>query len=166
MNLISIIIYYLLAFIALVVTPFAIPGTYVILGATLVFSFIYGFDPFPWYILVIFVVLTALGELIEFVLGIYTVKRYGGSKWGMIGAFIGGIVGAMAGSAIVPLLGTAIGMFVGAFVLAIIGEYLYTKKQYQSFKAGWGAFVGRVAGLSFKYACIFAMITISVFYVR
>ena len=69
MHVISIVIYYLFALVALIVTPLLVPGTYVILGATLLFSIIYGFDPFPWPVLLLFVVLTALGELVEFLDG-------------------------------------------------------------------------------------------------
>ncbi|MBN2543355.1 DUF456 domain-containing protein [bacterium] len=166
MHIISIVIYYFLAFVGLVLTPFAVPGTYVILGASIFFSIIYKFDPFPWYILLIFLVLTVAGEVVEFFLGVFTVKKYGGSKWGMIGTFVGGILGALIGSAILPVLGTAIGVFVGAIVLAIIAEYIYTQKEDVSMKAGWGAFVGRVGALTFKYMCISAMVIISVFYVR
>ena len=64
-------------------------------------------------------------------------KRYGGSRFGMIGATIGLVVGLFSP---VPF-GVIIGPFVGAF----IGEIINKSNRKSALKAAFGSFIGFLA---------------------
>ena len=78
--------------------------------------------------------------ILDYILPIYTSKKFGASKYGIIGASIGTITGLF-----IPPFGIIIGAIIGA----ISGELLLNKNFKKSFKAGIGVFLGLiVSGLS------------------
>ena len=78
--------------------------------------------------------------ILDYILPIYTSKKFGASKYGIIGASIGTIIGLF-----IPPFGIIIGAIIGA----ISGELLLNKNFKKSFKAGIGVFLGLiVSGLS------------------
>jgi uncharacterized protein YqgC (DUF456 family) len=140
------IIFWLFLLIGVAVIPFGIAGTFIIVADALVYGLITGFEkitlPFVGLLLAI-----ALGvELIEELLSAFMAKRFGGSKWAMIGAIVGGFAGAIIGTPITPVLGTLLGGFLGAFMGAMLLEWLHTSDFQNSVKVGIGAFFGAVGG--------------------
>ena len=78
--------------------------------------------------------------ILDYILPIYTSKKFGASKYGIIGASIGTIIGLF-----IPPFGIIIGAIIGA----VSGELLLNKNFKKSFKAGVGVFLGLiVSGLS------------------
>ena len=78
--------------------------------------------------------------ILDYILPIYTSKKFGASKYGIIGASIGTIIGLF-----IPPFGIIIGAIIGAFS----GELLLNKNFKKSFIAGVGVFLGLiVSGLS------------------
>ena len=78
--------------------------------------------------------------ILDYILPIYTSKKFGASKYGIIGASIGTITGLF-----IPPFGIIIGAIIGA----VSGELLLNKNFKKSFKAGIGVFLGLiVSGLS------------------
>jgi uncharacterized protein YqgC (DUF456 family) len=127
-------------------------GNFILLGLALLVAWIGHFEhltPVGWLALLGFAI---LGEVVETFLGVAAARRFGASRWGMIGTFLGGILGAAVGTAWIPLLGTLVGALVGAFAGAFAGELLKGQGTGPSAKAGTGAFVGRVAASAFKLA--------------
>ncbi|MCF4100228.1 DUF456 domain-containing protein [Gillisia sp. M10.2A] len=79
-------------------------------------------------------------------------KRYGGSKYGMIGATVGLIAGIIA-----PIpFGILIGPFIGAF----IGEILNKSNSKSALRAAYGSFIGFLASsfMEFLVAFIFLLL--------
>ena len=123
-------------------------GNFILLGLALLVAWIGHFEHLTlvgWLALLGFAI---LGEVVEAFLGVAAARRFGASRWGMIGTFLGGILGAAVGTAWIPLLGSLVGALVGAFA----GELLKGQGTGPSAKAGTGAFVGRVAASAFKLA--------------
>lgn len=94
-----------------------------------------------------FIILTGLVALAIFILD-YTIpamgtKKFGGSRYGVIGTTLGLIIGLLA-----PIPG---GIIIGPFVGALIGELIYNNDQKRAFKAAFGSFVGFITSVLMKF---------------
>lgn len=98
--------------------------------------------------LVILAIATVASIVLDYVMGPYMTKKFGGSKFGVIGSIIGLIVGLFFG----PL-----GIIVGPFVGAVGGELINDKDMNRAFKSGLGSFVGFIVTTGFKLivCCVF-----------
>jgi uncharacterized protein YqgC (DUF456 family) len=143
---VGMIFFWIFLIVGIVLIPFNLPGTFVIVADALVFGLITKFDritiPFVLTLLVIAVCLEAM----EAFLGAAMAKKYGGSKWAMGGAVLGGIVGAIFGTPITPVLGTLIGLLIGAFLGASLLEGLHSGNWENAWRVGLGAFFGTLGG--------------------
>jgi uncharacterized protein YqgC (DUF456 family) len=133
---------------------FNLPGTWLMLIGPIVLEWWQpGHFMFSWSVLLVAVGLALLGELLEFILGAAGSSHAGGSTRAAALAILGSLVGGIAGTAIpVPLVGTLIGACFGAFVGSLIGDLWAGRPLFRSFKAGWGAAVGRFWGTLSKLA--------------
>jgi len=154
--------YILVSLAGLVSLVFGLPGTFVILGASVLYGWYGGFSEITVRVIILLVVLALAGELIEFLLGILGSKKYESSNRAIVGSIIFGIIGAVMGAPFFFGIGAVIGAFAGAFAGAILMELSQGKKMDEAIKSGWGAFLGRVAGTISKGAVGIAMIAITV----
>lgn len=145
----------------LVMIPFGLPGLWVMVGAAALHS-LAGPDEMGIAFLAILAAMALLAEAVEALLGVLAAKRFGATGWGMWGAFLGGVAGAVLLSPFFPGVGTLLGAFAGAFA----GAFLLEWKKSRTFRAGWragtGAFVGRVAAVAMKTAVGFAIVVLVV----
>jgi uncharacterized protein YqgC (DUF456 family) len=125
-------------------------GNFILLGLALAVAWIGGFEHLGFGVLLLLLGLALFGELVEMLLGVAMARRFGATRWGMIGTFIGGLVGAAVGTAWIPILGSLIGAIVGAFAGAFAGETLRGARAREGARAGTGALVGRLAATAFK----------------
>ncbi|MFZ4635460.1 MAG: DUF456 domain-containing protein [Saprospiraceae bacterium] len=98
-----------------------------------------------WYLGLATVVVTVLDYLVP----LWGVKRFGGSQGGVWGSTIGLLVGMFIG----PL-----GVFAGAFMGALVGELIMGKNTAMATKAAVGSFVGFLFGVGLKVALCSVMI--------
>jgi hypothetical protein len=155
-------LYILISLAGLISLIFGLPGTFIILGASVLYGWYGGFSEITVRVIIILVVLALAGELIEFLLGILGSKKYESSNRAIVGSIIFGIIGAVMGAPFFFGIGAVIGAFAGAFAGAILMELSQGKKMDEAIKSGWGAFLGRVAGTISKGAVGIAMIAITV----
>lgn len=146
----------------LLLVPLGLGGNFVILGTAFVLAVATGFTALGWWSLLALAALAIAGEIIEAGLGLFAVQRLGASKKAMLGTFLGGIVGGAAGTGIVPIVGSLLGAFAGAFAGAVLGEIVHRRAVAGSFRAGWAAFLGRVAAIAIKFEIGVAMVVIVV----
>jgi uncharacterized protein YqgC (DUF456 family) len=99
-------------------------------------------EPFSVNFLIAMGVLTAAVQALDYLLPVLGAKKFGATRYG----FWGAIIGMLLGIIYVPPLGIIIGAFLGA----ILGELIAGKKTYEALKAGWGVFVGVMAGMLLK----------------
>jgi uncharacterized protein len=129
-----------------------VPGTTIILAAAIVHRIFVGPENgLGWFALGILVVLTALSYLVDFFAGLIGAKRFGATRWGVIGAIVGGILGIFTGFVtllVLPIAG------------AVIGEMIGGKRLVDAGKAGWGTLLGNVAGMIGKLALGLAMVVV------
>lgn len=81
--------------------------------------------------------------ILDYIIPALGAKKYGGSRYGMIGATIGLVVGLIAP---VPF-----GIITGPFVGAFLGELLNAKTRHNALKAAFGSFVGFVVSTFMKF---------------
>jgi len=83
---------------------------------------------------------------VDFLATYWGAKRFGASRWGVIGAFVGLLLGIFGLLPALPFGGPLLGAIIGPLVGAIVGEFLYRKDFKVALKAGLGIFVGNVVG--------------------
>lgn len=99
----------------------------------------------------IFVSLTLLSIILNYVIPARTNRKYGGTRWGSAGSVIGTILGMF----FIPVpFGFLIGMFLGVFVGELLHDAKDKKKAWNSTK---GAFIGFLYGTGFNFMVGLAM---------
>lgn len=119
-----------------------LPGTTIILAAAVVHRLILGTGrSLGWSALIAMLLLTIVTYAIDAAAGYLGAKRFGATKWGLIGATAGALVGLFFG---------LFGLFVGPVIGGIAGELVGGKEIMKAGRAGWGTFVGSIAGVIAK----------------
>jgi uncharacterized protein YqgC (DUF456 family) len=147
------VIFYLYLLLALVINVAGLPGNWVLVATAAVVAVIPGFGDLTWTWFFVILGLALLGEAIESLLGLVVVAKKGGTRWGVIGSFLGGFAGVIAGSAVAPPFGGVVLGLVGAFLGAVAGEYMRERRSGEAVRVGFWAFVGRSIAILGKIAC-------------
>jgi uncharacterized protein YqgC (DUF456 family) len=160
-SIIALAVFFLICMVGIALILVGAPGTWVIFAAALAYDLIPGLANITNNTLALLFIIALLGEAAEYYLGAKSAKKYGASNWGAAGAVIGGITGAIIG---VPVLivGSLLGLFIGAFLGAFVAELFVKKNAGKAFKAGVGAFRGRVGAMLVKLLIGILMIVITV----
>lgn len=135
---------------ALIAIPIGLSGNFILLGLGLLIALLTGFQAVTPLALGVAAALAVGAEVLESLLGSLMARRYGASKWGMIGAYAGGILGAILGTPVAPLLGTLVGSLLGAALGAVLLEWIHLRRLRGSLAPGWGAILGKVAATLIK----------------
>ena len=147
------ILFYVYLLAALMLNIAGLPGNWLLVATAAVVALIPGFGELTWTWFFVILGLALLGEAIESLLGLVVVARKGGTRWGVIGSFLGGIGGVIVGSAVAPPFGGIALGFVGAFAGAVAGEYMREQRSGEAVRVGFWAFVGRSMAMMGKIAC-------------
>lgn len=99
---------------------------------------------FSWQFLLIWGIVTVVVSVLDYVVPAWGTKKYGGTKYGVWGSTIGVFVGLFFG---------AVGVILGPLVGAILGELISGKQFNEALRAGWGSFIGILAGTVLKLIC-------------
>ena len=152
----------LFALLGLALIPFGLPGTFVILAAAFLYGLVTGFAQMTWTTLFILLAGALLAEAAEAFAGIAGARRYGSGALGIAASIVGGIAGAILGAPVGFGLGSIPGALLGAFVGAVAAEFIGGRSSGEALKAGWGTFVGRLAGTAVKGAVGVAMAVVCI----
>lgn len=136
---------------ALALIPLGLPGTWLMVGAALVYHLAVRGAALGVATVAGTAVLALIGEMLEFRLAARYTQQYGGSRRAGWAAILGGLVGAFVGVP-VPIVGPVIGAFLGAFLGALVGELSTGSGHRVAGRAATGALVGRVAAAAMKVA--------------
>ena len=100
--------------------------------------------PLSYPFLIITFLISVVIWMLDYIIPSLGTKRFGGSRWGVIGTTIGLIVGI--------LLPIPLGFLFGAFLGALIGELLWNHRDIKrAFKAAFGSFAGFLASTTLKF---------------
>jgi hypothetical protein len=147
----------------LVIIPFGLPGVAVIFISVLLYGLATGFNAaIGMNFFLVLCVLTVIAETADNWLMLLGAKRFGASTVSIWLSLLGGFLGA---ALIGPLLafvlsfaGPFVGAFLGAFLAVVLYEYWEKRRWDEALRAGWGTFLGRLAGVAFKMMVGVAMV--------
>ncbi len=94
--------------------------------------------------------------LLSFVAGAAGARRYGGSRWGVVGALGGAVVGFFFGPA---------GLLIGPVAGAVAGELIRGADLEGSIRSGFGAVVGLLAGIVADFVAALVMVGLFLWWV-
>ena len=103
------------------------PGATLVLLGIVIWAVATGFAGIDWSIIIVFA-LIVLSSGIEFLAIYWGAKRFGASKWGQIGAYVGLFLGFFGLLPALPIGGPIIGLLFGPFIGAFIGEFLFRRR--------------------------------------
>jgi uncharacterized protein YqgC (DUF456 family) len=132
------------------------PGPLFILAGAVLWAFATDFANIGIGRLAILTALAVVSFLLNFVVGALGARRYGGSRWAVVGALVGAVVGFFFG----PL-----GLLIGPVVGAVGGELLRGADLEGGVRSGFGALVGIVIGVAADVTIALVMIGLFVWWV-
>jgi hypothetical protein len=109
--------------------------------------------PMNWTFLIITLVFAIFIWFLDYIIPAIGTKRFGGSKYGMIGTSLGLIVGLLS-----PI---PFGIIIGPFAGALIGEMINKSDSKTALKAAFGSFLGFLTSTFIKF--IVAIIYLGLF---
>ncbi len=133
-----------------------IPSTPMIWVGVFVYAACDGFEAIGWSLLLILAILTIVSLVLDYLGGVIGAKKYGATRWGLIGSVIGGIVGF--------LMGGIVGLVFGPFFGAVSFELLFGKDLEGAFKSGVGTLVGFLGGVIIKL--VISVVIIGIFLLK
>jgi uncharacterized protein YqgC (DUF456 family) len=126
------------------------PGTTLILAAAILHRIMLGpAKSIGWWSIAALVALTLASYALDFAGSWYGARRFGASRWGVVGAVTGAIIGLFFG-----LPGLLLGPIIGTFAGEIIGGQRFIAAG----RAGWGALLGNLAGTLARLLIALAMV--------
>jgi uncharacterized protein YqgC (DUF456 family) len=114
--------------------------------------------PMNWTFLGITLAISILIWIVDYFIPAIGTKKFGGTRYGVIGTMVGLVIGLIA-----PI---PFGIIIGPFVGAYIGEMLHEKNSGKALKAAFGSFIGFLTSSFMKFiaAVIFTGLYISIFW--
>lgn len=130
-----------------------LPDSLLIMAGALLHHFtIRGAHSVGWWTLGILIALCIAAHIVDFVAGAVGARRFGASKWGAFGGFVGAIVG---------LFFFPVGLFLGPVIGALCAEVIFAGRSLgPALRSGWGTFLGTTAGMIGKVVIDVAMVVI------
>lgn len=119
-----------------------LPGIPLIYLAYVIWGLASGWKDYGSTTMIILGIVTVASVLLDYYAGAAGAKKFGASTAGVVGAFLGAIFGIIFFN--IP------GLILGPFAGAVVGEMIAGKPQKEVWRAGWGAFLGFLAGSFFK----------------
>ena len=150
----------LLCLIGLLLSCLSISGTWLVLLATMIASWI-NWPGFPgWITPAVFLVICLTVEFLEFIAGKWGVAKRGGSNAAGWAALGGAFLGSIAGSILIPipLLSSLIGMLLGSFGAAFAVEQHRLKKADHAAHIAFGTVLARLLSMLMKVVATLLMI--------
>lgn len=139
----------------------SIPGNFVVAFNALWYGIATNFETVTVSFILTMVLIAAIVEFVEYLIIALGARRYGASRWGVVGAILGGIIGSLSGFTFSPVFGAVIGGFIGVIVGTILLELIIKKKNIQAaLYAMLGALIGKVGGLTVKVIGTLTMVVI------
>lgn len=145
---------------SLVSLLFGLPGTFLIVGAALVYAWATGFAAVQWSTIGWLLLLALAGEGIELFAAAATTGSERPSARVTISTLAGGVIGGIAGAPLLLGLGALLGALAGAFAGASIAVALQGGTAGNALRTGLAAMRGRLLGFVLKSAIAVAMVVI------
>ncbi len=147
--------------IALFLLILSLPGNWIILVITALWSFFSGAS-FGWQFFLLLAGLAVAGEVLEFMAGSIGGKKFGGTSKGSLGGIIGAIIFGIIGAGFFFGLGALPGAMLGGFVGSFIFEIMHGMPGGPAAKAAFGTMLGRFGGFLAKLGIGITMLMLAI----
>lgn len=154
MEVLLLIVGFLCLFLGLAGAILPIPGPGLSFAGLLIIHFT-SFGSYHNTVLVSFGIMVVAIAILDFYIPILGTKKFGGTKYGAIGAIIGMLVGLF----VIPGIGLLIGTFAGALIAELIGGLNFKN----ALKSAIGSFIGFMTGVVIQVILCLAMIGYAVY---
>lgn len=156
----------LVLFLGLFTSLFGFPGTILILISVVAYSFITGFQAIGIKIILSLILISAVAETIEFMLGMAGAKKPGPSGKAILGVVVGGTIGAVLMTPVLLGLGTLIGALLGSLIGLFTVDIIRERRLKPSARATTKAIAGGITGSLAKgiFALVMIVIVLSAIY--
>lgn len=142
----------------LLLSCISLSGTWLVLAAAGLISWLRRPD-FPGLaVLILFLLLCIVVEVLETLAGTWGVQKRGGSKAAGWAALGGGLLGMILGGMVIPVIGNLLGMLAGSFGFAYWVEHARMKKAAHAAHVAFGAVIARLSVVILKLGVTLAMI--------
>jgi hypothetical protein len=148
--------------VALLSLVFGLPGTFLIVGAALVYAWATGFAAVQWSTIGWLVGLAILGEGIEFLAGSVGAAGTRPSRRVTISVILGGFIGGIVGTPFLFGVGSLIGALLGAFAGASLAVASEGGTADHILRTGLAAMGGRLIGFILKASIAVVMVVVLV----
>lgn len=138
-------------FLTLGLHVFSLPGNWAMLGLMLLWKWMHPEMSEGWGFFVLLGGIAGVGEGVQFLSQVWSVKRYGGSGRGNWGSIIGSIAGALLGAPFFFGVGAIPGAFIGAYAGGLIGELSLRRPLAEAHHSAVGALFGTFLGVVSKF---------------
>ncbi|MBA4396517.1 MAG: hypothetical protein C0394_03920 [Syntrophus sp. (in: bacteria)] len=150
-------VFILVLFLGIFLSTLGLPGTVLIVLDVMAYALATGFAEIGLKVILILVAMAIVAELFDFGLDLFGAVRFGMSGRGIGAALICSLAGAIMLTPFFLGLGTLVGIFLGGGAAVIVMETLRRRKLKPAFRAGIGAMLGRIAGITVKGGMSVAM---------
>lgn len=140
-----------------------VPGTFIIVGLTLLYAWATGFAAVHWSTIGWLVLLAAVGEVVELLAAGAATAGTRPSRRVTIAALLGALVGGIAGVPFLFGIGALLGALAGAFAGAALAVRSEGGTLGESMTTGLAAMKGRLLGFVLKAALAAMMIVVIAF---
>jgi uncharacterized protein len=128
-----------------------LPGTPLVFAGIYIYAWLTDFTIISQNLIIFFLILTIISVLIEYISSSIGSKKFGASKLGFLGAFVGAVIGVF----FAPW-----GLIIGPLAGALIGELIVGKKIKEAVHSGTGAVIGFFGGTLLKIVTAVVMIVL------
>ena len=126
-----------------------LPGPPIAFSSLLLLHFGTSNHPINNWILLIMGIVAIASTFLDNLASIYGTKKFGGTKAGVRGSFIGLII-AVFFTGWIPFIGPFTSILVGPFIGAVIGEKIGGQANEVALKSGFGSLLGFLMGVGIK----------------
>lgn len=140
-----------------IMTLFGLPGNTLMLGAGLIYAFMDEARYFDGRIIALLILIYVFGELWEFVVSFFGIKRQSLPWKAVFIIGLGTFAGAILGTGFFPILGSFLGAALGSFVMAFLYEYLRSDNKDEALRLAWAAVKIQCFALMGKFIAAAAM---------
>ncbi len=164
LNILGQAVFILSLLVGVVMSAVTLPGSLLVLASAIVFSACTHWQRPGWQVLIGLAVLATIAELLDSILTMYGVRKYGGSRRSAVLGGVGALVGAIVGGWVipVPIVGSLVGALAGGFATAWWLETRSGREHREAVRAGWGSVMGRAMGATAKVILTIAMVVVTV----
>jgi uncharacterized protein YqgC (DUF456 family) len=132
-----------------------VPGSLIVWSGVIIHKLWLGDASVSWKVVIITGLITLVGQVTDFLMGVWGARKFGASWKGAVGALLGAFIGFFLPP---PLLWLILGPIVGA----IIGELCAGRTLQAGSKAGLGAIIGGIIAFALKFG--FCLLVVALFY--